>query len=420
MTAANQNSESKTMFSPSTVRKDFPIFERKIHGKPLIYLDNAATSQRPKQVLDKLYSYYIEQNANVHRGVHTLSHESSIEYDKAHKKVAKFINAPDWREVIFTRNATEAINIVVHGWALWNLKPGDEVVTTIMEHHSGIVPWLMLKERNQVMIKYVDVDDNGRLNINDLKRAITPKTKIVNCIYASNVLGTVNPIAEVIHLAKEVGAITIIDAAQATPHMPVDVQALDCDFLAASGHKMMGPSGSGFLYGKTEILDSMQPFMYGGDMISKVTTESATWNELPWKFEAGTPSIADGIAFGAAIDYLSELGMENVYEHEQQLLAYALERMLKMRGITIYGPYDLEDRVGVISFGVDGLHPHDVAGVLDEEGIAVRSGHHCAQPLMTRMGMDNTARASFYVYNTEDEVDSLIAAIEKAQARFKV
>jgi len=408
------------MFSPSEIRRDFPILERKVHGKPLAYLDNAATSQRPKSVIDTLSHYYSHLNANVHRAVHTLSHESSVEYDVAHKKVAKFINAKSWREIVFTRNATEAMNIVAHGWGMWNLEPGDEVVVTIMEHHSGIVPWFMLRDRCKVLIKFVDVDDHGRLKLDDFNRAITPKTKLVGIIQASNVLGTINPVSELVAIAKEAGAVTVVDGAQSTPHMPIDVQELDCDFFAASGHKMMGPSGSGFLYAKREMLETMQPFMYGGDMISTVTTEDATWNELPWKFEAGTPSIADGIGLGAAVDYLDGLGMENVLKHEVEMLEYAFDRLLGMDSVTVFGPHDTENRVGVISFNVDGVHPHDLAGILDEEGIAVRSGHHCAQPLMSRLGMHNTARASFYAYNTHEEINRLVEGINKAKTLFKV
>ena len=407
------------VLDPQAIRRDFPIFERQIHGKPLAYLDNAATTQRPKCVIEALEHFYTQMNANVHRAVHTLSHEASVAYENAHKKVARFINARSWREIVFTRNATEAINLVAYAWGLWQLREGDEVVLTVMEHHSNLVPWMLLRERQGVVLKFVDVDDQGRLKLDQLRAALSPKTKLVGIIHASNVLGTINPVGEIVEEAHRVGARVLVDAAQSTPHIPVDVQQLDCDFLAASGHKMLGPTGTGFLYAKRELLEQMEPFLRGGDMIASVTLEGATWNELPWKFEAGTPSIADGIALGAAVDYLSELGMEAVYAHERKLLEYALERLLKLDGVVVYGPHDPEDRLGVISFNVEGLHPHDLAGVLDEEGIAVRSGHHCAQPLMTRLGMDNTARASFYIYNTEDEVDRLIEGIEKAKRLFR-
>lgn len=420
MAQTRQISKAPAVLDPIEIRGDFPILQRLIHGKPLIYLDNAATTQRPRPVIDAVKNFYEQTNANVHRAVHTLSHEASVAYEEAHKKVAKFIKARSWREIVFTRNATEALNLVAYGWGLWNLKAGDEVVITIMEHHSDIVPWFMLREKQGVTVRFVDVDENGHLRLDQLKEAITRKTKLVGVIHASNVLGTINPVREIVEEAKRVGALTLIDAAQSIPHMPIDVQELDCDFLAASGHKMLGPTGSGFLYGKREVLEPMEPFLRGGDMISTVTLEGATWNELPWKYEAGSPSVADGIGLGAAVDYLSALGMEAVYQHEHKLLEYALERLLSLEGVTIYGPHDSENRLAVISFNVDGVHPHDLAGILDEDGIAVRSGHHCAQPLMNRLGMDNTARASFYIYNTEDEIDRLVDGIKKAKLIFKV
>ncbi|MBI1729497.1 cysteine desulfurase [Candidatus Acetothermia bacterium] len=412
--------KKRVAFKPKDIRNDFPILKRKINNKPLIYLDNAATTQRPRQVIEALQSYYEQANANVHRAVHTLSHESSVAYEQAHKKVAKFVNAKSWREIIFTRNTTEAINLVAYGWALPFLKAGDEIVVTIMEHHSNIVPWFMVRGRNKVNLKIVDVLDNGRLNLDSFRKAITSKTKLVGMVYASNALGTINPIQEMIEIAKSAGALTLIDAAQGVPHMPIDVQQLDCDFLAASGHKMLAPSGTGFLYAKRDLLEMMEPFQRGGDMIATVTTEGATWNELPWKFEAGTPSIADGIGLGVAVDYLSALGMQNVFDHEKELVGYGMEKMLRLDSVTLFGPRDCQDRVGVISFNVDGVHPHDLASLLDQEGIAVRSGHHCAQPLMKRLGMDNTARASFYIYNTKEEIDRLIDGIEKAKTLYRL
>jgi cysteine desulfurase/selenocysteine lyase len=420
MAQAKEITKEAGVLDPAEIRRDFPIFERLVHGKPLSYLDNAATTQRPRQVIEAVKNFYEQKNANVHRAVHTLSHEASVAYEEAHRKVAKFINARNWREMIFTRNATEALNIVAYGWGLWNLKAGDEVVLTIMEHHSDIVPWFLMRDKQGVVVKFVDVDENGRLRMDQLRGALTPKTRLVGMIHASNVLGTVNPVREIIEEAKRVGALTLVDAAQSMPHMPIDVQALDCDFLAASGHKMLGPTGTGFLYAKREMLEGMEPFLRGGDMISTVTLEGATWNELPWKYEAGTPSVADGIGLGAAVDYLSKLGMEAVFHHERKLLEYALEKLLRLGGITVYGPHDPENRLAVISFNVEGVHPHDLAGILDEDGIAVRSGHHCAQPLMKRLGMDNTARASFYIYNTEDEIDRLVEGIQKAKMIFKV
>lgn len=404
--------------NPDLIKRDFPIFTRTIHGKPLVYLDNAATSQRPQAVIDVITDYYRRYNANVHRAVHTLSHEASVAYEEAHKKAARFVNARSWREIIFTRNATEALNLVAYAWGLHTLQPRDEVLITIMEHHSNLVPWQMLRELKKIQLKFLDVTDEGRLKLDDLSKLLTKRTKLVGVIYASNVLGTINPIKEIIEEAKRVGAVTVIDAVQAAPHIPINVQALGCDFLAVSGHKMLGPTGIGFLYGRKELLESMRPFLHGGDMISTVTTESVTFNELPWKFEAGTPNIAGGIGLGAAIDYLSALGLENVYAHEQKLLAYALEKLSQINGLEIYGPKDTKDRLAVISFNLKGVHPHDVAGILDEAGIAIRSGHHCAQPLMKRLGMDNTARASFYIYNSEDDVDALVDALKTAQKLF--
>ncbi len=401
------------------IRQDFPILQRLVHGKPLIYLDNAATTQRPRQVIECVTHFYQHMNANVHRAVHTLSYEASCAYEEAHKKVAKFIGAKSWREIVFTRNATESINLVAYGWGLRYLQPGDEVVVTIMEHHSDIVPWFMLRDLRKIVVKFIDVGEQGRLRLDQLAEAITPKTKLVGLVHASNVLGTINPIEEIIRYAKRVGAVTLVDAAQSAPHIPVDVQKLGCDFLAVSGHKMLAPTGIGFLYGKREMLESMNPFLHGGDMIQTVTTEQATFNELPWKFEAGTPNIADGIALGVAIDYLTSIGLENIYRHEQKLLAYALTKLAELDGITLYGPRSTEHRLAVLSFNLEGVHPHDVASSLDSEGIAVRSGHHCAQPLMQRLGMDNTARASCYLYNTEAEIDALVEALKKVQKLFK-
>lgn len=410
--------EACKTLDPHLIKRDFPIFTRTVHGKPLVYLDNAATTQRPQFVIDAVTDYYRHYNANVHRAVHTLSHEASVAYEEAHKKAAKFVNARSWREIVFTRNATEALNLVAYAWGLHNLQPGDEVLITIMEHHSDIVPWQMLRELKQIRLKFLDVTDEGRLKVEELPKLLTPRTKLVGVVYASNVLGTINPVREIIEAAKRVGAVTVVDAAQAAPHIPIDVQALGCDFLAVSGHKMLGPTGIGFLYGRRELLESMHPFLHGGDMISTVTTESVTFNELPWKFEAGTPNIAGGIGLGAAIDYLSALGLESVYAHEQKILEYALGKLLQINGLEIYGPKDIKDRLAVISFNLKGVHPHDVAGILDEAGIAVRSGHHCAQPLMRRLGMDNTARASFYIYNSEEDVDALVDALKTAQKLF--
>ncbi|MFB6285589.1 MAG: cysteine desulfurase [Candidatus Bipolaricaulia bacterium] len=415
-----QAPETARRIDPQTIRRDFPIFERTVHDKPLIYLDNAATTQRPQPVIDAVRHSYERQNANVHRAVHTLSYEASVAFENAHKKVARFVNADSWREIVFTRNATEGLNLVAFAWGMANLNEGDEIVLTLMEHHSDIVPWQMLRDHKGVNLTFVDVDENGRLEMEEFKDALNENVKLVGLIQASNVLGTINPVADMVEMAHDVGAVAVVDAAQSAPHIPVDIQDLGCDFLAASGHKMLGPSGTGFLYGRRQLLEEMQPFLRGGDMIATVTTEGSTWNELPWKFEAGTPDVGGGIGLGEAADYLLELGLDNVYAHEQQLIEYALDKMLALDGVTVYGPHDSDDRLAVISFNVDGVHPHDLASILDGQGIAVRSGHHCAQPLMARLGMDNTARASFYIYNDHDEVDRLIDGVRKAKQLFQV
>lgn len=402
------------------LRADFPIFRREVHGRRLVYLDNAATSQRPQAVIDAVRQFYECYNANIHRAVHTLSHEATVAYEEAHKKVARFVGARSWREIVFVRNATEAMNLVAHAWGLWNLREGDEVVLTIMEHHSNIVPWHFLRKFRGVRLHFVDVDDQGRLRLDQYYELLDrPRVRLAAFTMASNVLGTVNPVPEMVRAARERGVVTLVDAAQGAPHLPIDVQALGCDFLAASGHKMLGPTGIGFLYAREELLQAMEPFLYGGDMISRVTTEGAEWNELPWKYEAGTPNIAGGIGLGAAVDYLMHLGMDRVYEHERHLLAYALERLKSVPGIRLYGPEE-GPRLGVISFTFEKAHPHDVAHILDESGVAVRSGHHCAQPLMHRLGMDNTVRASFYIYNDEEDVDVLVEALQKVVRIFRI
>lgn len=399
-------------------REDFPIFKRLVNGKPLIYFDNAATTQRPIQVIEAIRKFYETYNANVHRGVHTLSYEATVAYEEAHKKVARFINARSWREIIFVRNASEALNLVMYAYALNRLQPGDEIVTTVSEHHSNLVPWFYLRDRKGVVLKFADVHEDGRLNLDHLRSLITEKTKIVTVIHASNITGVINPVKEIGKWAHEVGALFVVDGAQSVPHIPVNVQEIDADFFAASGHKMLGPTGIGFLYGKQEILEEMEPFLYGGDMIFEVTLEGATWNELPWKFEAGTPNIAGGIGLGAAVDYLLNIGMENIYAHEQALTAYALERLSEIKGLTIYGPLDVRDRLGVISFNIEGVHPHDIAHIFDAHGIAIRSGHHCAQPLMRRLRIPGAARASFYLYNTREEIDRMVEAIAEVQKLF--
>lgn len=405
-------------FNAYEIRSDFPIFSRKVNGKPLIYLDNAATSQKPRRVIDGLKSYYENNNSNIHRGVHTLSYESTVMYEDAHKKVAGFIGASDWKEIVFTRNATESLNLIAYSWGLHNLDKGDEVLISIMEHHSNIVPWQMLCQARGIVLKFIDVDEKGNLDLESFERLLTDKTRVVSIIHVSNVLGVVNPINYISKKTREQGAILIIDAAQSVPHINLNVKELDCDFLVASGHKMLGPTGIGFLYGKKALLESMEPFLFGGDMISTVTKEKSTWNELPWKYEAGTPNIAGGIGLGHAIDYLENIGLEQIEEHESELLDYTLNNLKQLPWLEIYTPLEGQ-RVGVVSFNVKGVHPHDVAGVMDEDGIAVRSGHHCTQPLMNRLNIEYALRASFYLYNTKEEIDQFLISLKRAYKIFK-
>lgn len=404
-------------YDVEAIRADFPALKRRVHDNLLVYLDNAATTQRPKQVVDSMLQYFYESNANIHRAIHTLGYEATVAYEEAHKKVARFINAKSWREIVFVRNATEAINLVAHAWGTANLRAGDEVVVSLMEHHSNIVPWQMLRDRLGITLRFIPVTPEGALDLDAARRLITPKTKLVGLVHASNVLGVINPVAEVGGMAHEAGALYLVDAAQSLPHMVVDVQALGCDFLVASGHKMLGPTGIGFLYGKKDILLAMPPFMTGGDMIATVTTEGATWNELPWKFEAGTSAIAEGIGMGAAVDYLQAIGMDAVFAYEKDLGDYALGRLKNFERITLYGHREGE-HLAVFSFNLKDVHPHDGANLLDHKGIAVRSGHHCAQPLMNFLGMDNTLRASFYLYNTKAEVDLLMDALDELYRLF--
>ncbi len=398
------------------VRADFPILSRTVHGKPLVYLDSTATSQKPQAVLDVMHQYYLTTNANIHRGVYLLSESATDRYEKARARIARFINAKSSREIIFTRNATEAINLVAYAWGRANLQPGDVVLLSKMEHHSNIVPWHTLAAERGIKLRWLDVNAHGLLVLKDL-RELLRGVKLVSITHMSNVLGTINPVADIIAQAHEAGALVLLDGAQSVPHLPVDVQALDVDFLAFSGHKMCGPTGIGVLYGKRRLLEEMPPFLGGGDMISTVTLEGFTTNELPWKFEAGTPAIAEAIGLGAAVDYLSAIGMHNVHAHEQELTAYALDRLRAMPGVTVYGP-DAEHKGGVVAFSVEGVHPHDAATILDREGIAIRAGHHCAQPLMHHLNVPALCRASFYIYNRKDEVDALVEGIKKVQAIF--
>jgi len=412
------------------IKDDFPILTRKIHGKPLVYLDNAATSQKPQAVIDALSDYYERTNANVHRGIHTLAEEATRLYEEARDKTVRFINAASREEIIFVRNTTEAVNLVAQSWAREHLYPGDEIVVSIMEHHSNFVPWQQLALDRGVMLKIVDIDEEGRLALrsnakvqnsksNDLESLISPRTKLIAVTHASNVLGTINDIQSVVRMARPRGILTFVDGAQAVPHSAVDVQALGVDFYAFSSHKMLGPTGVGVLYGRKAILETMRPYQTGGDMIKRVTIEKTEWNELPWKFEAGTPNIADVIAFGVAIEYLAKIGFDVIARHEQELGAYCLERLRAIDGLTLYGPQEMQERVGVFSFNLEGIHAHDAATVLDEEGIAIRSGHHCAQPLMERLHVPATARASLYLYNVKEDVDRLAQGIKKAVKIFR-
>ncbi len=404
-------------FDLESIRRDFPVLRREVNGRPLVYLDNAATSQKPVQVIAEITRYYRDFNANIHRGVHTLSQEATDAYEAAREKVRAFINAHHTAEIVFTRNTTEAINLVAHSYGRTFLQPGDEVVISELEHHSNIVPWQMLRDERGIVLRYIPMFDDGTLDFEEARRLIGPRTKLLAITQMSNALGTIVPLEELIELAHRHGAVVLVDGAQSVPHLPTDVRTLGADFLAFSAHKMLGPTGVGVLWGRRELLEAMPPFLGGGDMILTVSMEQSTWNELPYKFEAGTPNIADVIAFGKAIDYLQSFGMEKVRRHERELLEYAVTKLIDLPGITLYGPTDLDRRGGVVSFGLDEVHPHDIGQVLDTHGVAIRTGHHCAQPVMTHLHIAATARASFYIYNTPDEVDALADAITEA-ARF--
>lgn len=391
------------------IRQDFAILDQVVNDEPLVYLDNAATTQKPQVVLDTLMAYYHEDNANVHRGVHTLAERATAAYEASREKLRQFINAKSTKEVLFTRGTTTGLNWVGR-FAEQVLEPGDEVVISIMEHHSNIIPWQEACKKTGAKLVYAYLKD-GQLDMEDLGNKITEKTKFVSLAQVSNVLGCINPVKEIAKLAHQVGAYMVVDGAQSAPHMAIDVQDLDCDFFTLSGHKMLGPTGIGVLYGKEEILNQMNPIEFGGEMIDFVYEQEATWNELPWKFEAGTPNIAGAIALGAAVDYLSALGMENIHAYEQELVDYVLPKLQAIDGLTVYGPEDSSQHAGVIAFNIDGLHPHDVATALDYEGVAVRAGHHCAQPLINHLGISSAARASFYIYNTKEDCDKLVEAI---------
>ncbi|EOH92228.1 SufS family cysteine desulfurase [Enterococcus haemoperoxidus ATCC BAA-382] len=399
------------MINADKIRQQFPILFQEVNDEPLVYLDNAATTQKPKAVLDKLTYYYEHDNANVHRGVHTLAERATKEYEEAREKVRAFINAKETAETLFTRGTTTSLNWVAKSYGDLAVKAGDEIVISYMEHHSNIIPWQQLAERKGATLKYIEITADGFLDMESAKKQITDKTKIVSIAHVSNVLGVINPIAELAKLAHSHGAVLVVDGAQAVPHMPVDVQAIDADFYAFSGHKMCGPTGIGVLYGKRELLDQMEPVEFGGEMIDFVNLHDSTWKELPWKFEAGTPNIAGAIAIGAAIDFLTEIGLKEIHQHEAELVAYVLPKLLAIEGLTVYGPQDPAHHTGVLAFNLDGLHPHDTATALDMEGVAVRAGHHCAQPLLKYLDVPATARASFYLYNTKADADRLIEAI---------
>ena len=407
------------MLDLQAIRADFPVLQRRFGDKLLVYLDNAATSQKPRQVIEALVDYYERYNSNVHRGIHTLSMEATDRYEEARVKVAAFINAPSSEQLIWVRNTTEAINLVAKTWAKAVLSPGDEVLVTEMEHHSNLVPWQQVAREAGASLKFIGLDSDYRLDLSDLDQLLTPRTRIVAITHMSNVLGTITPVKQLTEAAHRVGAAVLVDAAQSVPHLAVDVQELDCDFMAFSGHKMLAPTGIGCLYVAAPMLERMEPFLHGGEMVLEVTFEDASWNEMPMRFEAGTPNIADAIAMGAAVDYLGALGMDAIRQHERDLTAYAMERFAELEEVTTFGTSRLDERGGVISFQVGGIHPHDIGTVLDHEGIAIRAGHHCAMPLVrSRLHVPATARASFYLYNTEEEVDQLISGLRKVTEYF--
>ncbi len=398
------------------LRKDFPILDVKVHGKPLVYLDNAATSQKPKSVIDAVKYYYETYNANIHRSIHKLGEEATAAYEEAHKKVADFINA-DFEEIIFTKNTTESINLLAYSLTQ-NLKPGDEIAISQMEHHSNLVPWQQLAIKNNLKLRFIKISRGGLLDEKSIDENIAKKTKIVSLTHVSNVLGTVNDVKEIGKIAHENNALFIVDGAQSVPHMPIDVKKLDCDFMAFSGHKMLGPTGIGVLYGKKELLENMQPFLYGGGMIKEVKFENTRFNDLPWKFEAGTMNIAEAIGLGAAIEYLSKIGMGNIEKYEEGLVKHAYKKLNEIKEIEIYGP-SAEKRSGLVSFNVKNVHAHDTAQILDGEGIAIRAGHHCTMPLHSLLGISSSTRASFYLYNTKEEVDKLVDGIKRVVKVFK-
>ncbi len=409
-----------TVLDPTRIRADFPVLDQEVNGYPLTYLDNAASSQKPTAVLDAMRYYYEHDHANVHRGIHELSRRATDAYEDARTKVAAFINAPEAAELIWTRGTTEGINLVADAWGHSNLSDGDEVILSVLEHHSNLIPWQLVANRTGAVLKFVDVDDEGRLRLDELDARLGPRTKVVSLGHVSNSIGTINPIKEIAAKAKAAGAIMVVDGAQGAPHLPVDVQDLGCDFYTFSAHKMCGPTGIGALWGRRELLTAMDPYQGGGEMIAVVELESSTWAELPHKFEAGTPNIAGAVGFGAAIDYLESIGREAIRAHEVQLTSYTMERFAELPWIRVFGPPSAEERSGVVAFEVEGAHPHDVATILDTYGVAIRAGHHCTQPLMRRLGVPATNRASFYIYNTEEEVDRAVKALHAVHDIFGI
>ena len=406
--------KTRQILDVEQIRKDFPILQRKVHGKPLVYLDNAATSQKPNQVIEAIDNYYKNYNANIHRSIHTLGEEATEKYEEAHDKAAEFINADSYQNIIFTKNTTESLNLLAYSLTS-KLKKGDEIVISQMEHHSNFVPWQQLAKQRSLKLKFIKINEEGLFDADSINENITKKTKIVSLTHVSNVLGTINSIKDIAKIAHENSALMVADGAQSAPHMPVDVKNLNVDFYAFSGHKMLGPTGIGVLYGKRELLEEMQPFLYGGEMIREVKFDDTKFNDLPWKFEAGTMNIAEGIGLSAAIDYLNNIGMGQIQKRDRELADYAIKRLKEIKDLTIYGP---EERGAVVSFNLKNIHAHDVSQILDSEGIAIRAGHHCCMPLMSVLKVPATARASFYLYNTEEEIDKLISGLHKVKKIF--
>ncbi len=407
------------MIDIASIKSDFPILQKRINNIPLVYLDNAASTQKPNQVIQSIVESYELYNSNVHRGVHTTSMEATERYELAREKVAKFINANSNEEIVFVRNTTEALNLIAYAWGLNNLTSRDNIVVTELEHHSNLVPWQYVSQKTNCELRLIPTTPHGTLDLEKIDELITETTKIVSVVHVSNLTGTINPVEEIIKKAKSMGALTCIDAAQSVPHMPVDVQVLDCDFLAFSGHKMLAPPGIGILYAKTSVLEKLEPFLRGGEMVKEVTYTTATWNDVPAKFEAGTPNFIDPVGLGVAIDYLSNIGMNNVRQHEKELISYALDKLVEIPGLEIIGPINPEIRGGVATFSMNDIHPHDIGTILDQRGIAIRTGHHCGMPYHKKLGLSATARASFYIYNDYNDIDKLIEGMNDVIHFFK-